>query len=241
MISRSPTLCVDAIGFQRENRWLFRELKFSLKPGEFLVITGPSGAGKSTLLYSLAGFNPISEGLIRYQCGGPHDYKQKYSPEEFQSKIGFIYQKLNLTSNNNVLQNVLSGCLGQHPWWKTLFSFPSKNRKEAQRLLQELSIEPLASKWISEISGGEQQRTAIARTLLQSPEIILADEPVAHLDLESAHQALTLLKNYGIQNKIPILCVLHQPELIHDYADWILDLSSTHPQGQKLQSNLRPQ
>ncbi len=238
MISHSPTLCIDAIGFQRENRWLFRALKLTVKPREFLVIIGPSGAGKSTLLYTLAGLSSLSEGSIHYQFEDPQHDKKNHSPQGFQSKIGFIYQKLNLTSNNTVLQNILSGCLGQHPWWKTLFSFPTKNRKEAQRILQELKIESLASKWISEVSGGEQQRTAIGRTLLQSPEIILADEPVSHLDLDSAHQALMLLKNYGIQKKAPILCVLHQPELIQHYADWILDLSPEHPHGWKLTSNL---
>lgn len=233
---RRSQVQIQKLGLERGNRWLFRDLNFEIPCGSFVVLSGPSGVGKSSLLQTLAGLLTPSEGLITYSC----DQGCHHNPQNYQSKIGFIFQKLNLIPNNSVLKNLLCGRLGEYPWWKTLFGFPKRDIQKAESILEKLGILSLSAKWVCETSGGEQQRTAIARTLIQEPELILADEPVAHLDLPLARSILSLLKSETTQRNATTLCALHQPELIQEFADWILELSPHDPRGWKITENRRP-
>lgn len=229
MNSYSPIQIQD-LGLQREGRWLFRHLHLDVEPGKFIALVGASGVGKSSLLHTLAGLLTPTEGSITYECSG----RCKHTPKNFQKKIGVIFQKLSLIPNNTVLQNVLCGRLGRYAWWKTLFSFPQSDRAKAYEILKNLNIHHLTEKWVSQTSGGEQQRAAIARTLLQEPELILADEPVAHLDMEAARHALQLIKNQSKKLNAITLCSLHHPELIDEFADLMLELSPDYAEGWKL-------
>jgi phosphonate transport system ATP-binding protein len=220
---------VENLGLYQNDRWLFRGLNLEMPAGKLIALTGPSGVGKSSLLHVIAGLLPPTEGIV-------HQPLTEHPPRPLisGSGMGVIFQKLRLIPNHSVLQNVLCGRLGRYPWWKTFFSFPRQDRLEALERLQSLQIDHLASHWVCETSGGEQQRAAIARTLHQNPQWILADEPVAHLDQDLAHRSLALLKEQTRLHSSTMLCALHQQELISKYADRILELSPSHPQGWRL-------
>jgi phosphonate transport system ATP-binding protein len=104
---------------------------------------------------------------------------------------------------------VLAGALSRHPWWRTLAGFPAAERLLAQRCLDALELGTYRHRLVRRLSGGEQQRVALARALVQQPELILADEPVSHLDASLAVRVLALLKEETRRGARTILCVLH--------------------------------
>jgi phosphonate transport system ATP-binding protein len=124
-----------------------------------------------------------------------------------------------LINNSSLLKNVLCGRLGRHPWWKTIFHLSRHEKEEAYRILFDLGLGSLIHRWVAEVSGGEQQRTAIARALFQEPEIILADEPVSNLDTYLTGRVLGMLKQQAHLHQRTILCVLHNPDLVGRFAD----------------------
>jgi phosphonate transport system ATP-binding protein len=129
------------------------------------------------------------------------------------------------------LRNVLCGRLGAHPWWRTLFGFPENERQAAYRLLVELGLENYVHRPARETSGGEQQRTALARTLLQAPDIVLADEPISNLDANLARRVLSLLRREAKEEKRAIVCVLHDARRVEEFADYELKLDAEQPDG----------
>lgn len=225
-----PHLRLRKFGLQRGGRWLFRNLDLSIARGKFVAIVGPSGVGKSSLLSCLAGMVASSEGDIQYRCLG----NCCHQPFDFQKKIGIIFQSLMLTPNNTVMSNVLCGRLGRYPWWKTLFTFPGSDKREAANILNDLGLNRCIPRWVAEISGGEQQRTAIARALFQQPEIFLADEPVSNLDVYLTGRVLGILRQEATVNRRTVLCVLHNPELVDRFADVVLSLDPMNPDGWRL-------
>ncbi len=147
---------------------------------------GPSGVGKSTLLGYLSGSLQPTEGEVRIRLGDD----QSSRPESLRRHFGIIYQKLQLTSNADLLTNVLCGRLGQFNCQRTLFGFPKHLRQDAYRLLCELGVGENPNKWVSHMSGGEKQRVAMARALFQQPKLYFADEPVSSLDAYYAGRVL---------------------------------------------------
>lgn len=222
-----PHLQLQNFGLQRGGRWLCRNLDVSIPRGKFVAIVGPSGVGKSSLLSCLAGMLSSSEGEIQYRCLG----NCCHQPFDFQKKIGIVFQSLMLTPNSTVLANVLCGRLGRYPWWKTLFTFSRKDKQEASDILNDLGLNRCVQRWVAEISGGEQQRTAIARALFQEPEIFLADEPVSNLDVYLTGRVLGILRQEASVHRRTVLCVLHNPDLVERFADIVISLDSMNPDG----------
>ncbi|HLS27673.1 MAG TPA: ATP-binding cassette domain-containing protein [Opitutales bacterium] len=227
---KAPHLRLENFGLKRGDRWLIRNLNFEIPRGKFVAIVGPSGVGKTSFLSALAGMIPSSEGSIHYRCL----QNCAHCPYDFQKKIGIIFQNLMLTPNNSVLSNVLCGRLGRYPWWKTAFRFPSKDRQEASHILCDLGLGRCLRRWVAEVSGGEQQRTAIARALFQQPEIFLADEPVANLDVYLTGRVLGMLRQEASVNHRTVLCVLHNPEHVERFADVVLSFDSMDPEGWRI-------
>jgi phosphonate transport system ATP-binding protein len=223
----APHLQIEHLTLERGGRVLVRNLNLAVPRGQFVAVVGPSGAGKSTLLETLAGIRPHQPGAITYRC----QRQCLHAPCDFRCRIGLVFQQLHLARNASALQNVLAGALPRHPWWRTLVGFPASEHAHANRCLEALGLGPFSHRLVRRLSGGEQQRVAVARALVQEPELILADEPVSHLDTSLAERVLTMLKQETRRNARTILCVLHDLSLVERFADTILSLTAGHGAG----------
>ena len=175
MTDQSEQVTLRGLGLKRQNRWLFRGMDIQVPRGKFIAIVGPSGAGKTSLMGCLAGSVVPSEGEVVFQCA----QGCRHSPPAFRKRLGIVFQNFLLIGNGTLLHNVLCGRLGRYPWWRTLAGFPRTDRAEAFGILNHLGLASHVYRRAAEVSGGEQQRAALARALFQEPEMFLADEPVS--------------------------------------------------------------
>lgn len=231
----APALQVEGLGFERGGRWLFRNLRLEVQPGEFIALVGPSGVGKTTLLSCLCGRHAPVEGNIRICLNGD----RPLPPVDCRARFGIIFQHLQLTPNADLLTNVLCGRLARFSTLRTLLGFPSRLRPEAYALLQELGLGRDPYKWVGQLSGGEQQRVAVARALFQQPDIYFADEPVSSLDSYYAGRVLGLLRLEAQRRGCVVFCVLHNADLIRRFADRVLSLNPEDPDDWQIRQ-IRP-
>jgi len=223
----TPILSARGIGYRRGDRWLFRNLDLELFAGDFVALVGPSGVGKSTLLSCLCGQLTPHEGEVAIRLPGEGEER----PGALRKHLGIIYQELLLTPNADLLTNVLCGRLSRYNCFRTLFGFPKPLRSQAHRLLLDLGVGQQPHKWVSHMSGGEKQRVAVARALFQEPELYFADEPVSSLDAYYAGRVLGLLRQEADDRRKPVICVLHNAEHIHRFADLTISLNPNDPQA----------
>lgn len=203
---------------RRGEKLLFEQMSWQLPPGKFLAVTGASGAGKSSLLACLSGSAEPAAGAFNLSVTD-------------SKSVGLVFQNFRLTANLSVLTNVLCGKLGDYAWWQTLFSFAEPDRRAAFAILRELGLEKLVHRPVRKISGGEQQRTAVARVLLQDPDIILADEPTSNLDRQSAKLVLSRLRRRCTEKNRAVVCVLHDARQVEDFADYELKIGAEYQNG----------
>lgn len=213
-----------AIHVERLNKTFARkpalvDLALSIQAGEMVALIGASGSGKSTLLRHLAGLACCDRGnggsvqvLGReVQAAGRLNGKVR----KLRSDIGYIFQQFNLVNRLSVLDNVLLGCLGRMPGWRgNLGLFNAEEKQRALQSLDRVGLADLAGQRASTLSGGQQQRVAIARALTQRAEVILADEPIASLDPESARKVMEILADINRTDGKTVVVTLHQV----DYA-----------------------
>ena len=141
-------------------------------------------------------------------------------------KIGMVFQHFNLVSRSKVITNVLAGRLGYvNPLMSVFNRFPQKDIDLAMQEMERVGITDQAYKRADELSGGQQQRVGIARAMVQEPEMILADEPVASLDPVLAHTIMQYLEQINQEEGDTILCSLHFLDLVHRYADRAIALN----------------
>lgn len=221
-----PHLSIKGLGLKRNGRWLFRNLNWEVPRGSVVGLVGPSGVGKTSLLNCLAGLADPTEGTITFSCNAGC----LHQAPNYQKRVGIIFQNLLLSQNTSVLRNVLCGRLGRYPWWRTLFRFPRADKNAAALLLADLGLSAYLHRRAGEISGGEQQRTAVARALFQEPELLLADEPVSNLDAYLCGRVLGILRQEARQNRRTAFCVLHDPALLERFADFALSLDPISPE-----------
>ncbi len=190
--------------------------------GEFLCVIGPSGSGKSTLLRCLNRLNdPTSgrvllDGLELTHLGGATLRAQR-------RRMAMVFQQFNLVRRSTVLKNVLSGRLSYHSGADSIWPrFSAEDLSIAWRSLDRLEIAEKAGVRADQLSGGQMQRVAIARALAQEPEIILADEPVASLDPETAVVVLDHLRRINEDLGLTVICSIHHLELAKRYAHRIV-------------------
>ncbi len=220
-----PHLVLEEVGLRRNGRWLFRGLNWHVPRGSIVAVVGPSGVGKSSLLACLAGLMKPTEGNMTFSCLAGCDH----SAPDYQKRVGIIFQNFLLAQNSSVLKNVLCGRLGRYPWWRTLLNFPAADKEEAALILADLGLGDYLHRRAADISGGEQQRAAIARALFQQPELLLADEPVSNLDAYLCGRVLGILRQEAHEKQRTVFCVLHDPALLERFADYALSLDPLNP------------
>jgi len=199
------------------------QISSRIEQGEFVVVLGPSGSGKTTLLRTINGLVPVSEGSI--SINGLDVVPSNY--REVRRNVGMIFQQFNLVGNLSVMNNVLAGCLAEHRnWYSGLYYFPKGTRLQALEIIDRVGLLDQAYQRADTLSGGQQQRVGIARAMMQKPRILLADEPIASLDPLISHNILSLLENICIEDKLTVLCSLHQVDFALQFAQRILGLSN---------------
>ncbi len=200
-------------------------VSFSVEQGEFLAVIGLSGSGKSTLLRCINRLVEPTEGQIIWN-GVDVTSANQSDLRLIRRKIGMVFQHFNLVERSQVITNVLAGRLGYvNPALSLVNRFPESDTEAALRQLERVEITEQAYKRADELSGGQQQRVGIARAMVQEPEMILADEPVASLDPVLAHSIMQYLEKINQEDGVTVLCSLHFLDLVHRYADRAIALN----------------
>jgi phosphonate transport system ATP-binding protein len=192
--------------------------------GELVVVLGGNGSGKTTLLRCVARMLDPTDGEV--WLGDTN--LAALSGERLRVArlpLAMIWQQANLVRRRSVLANVAAGALGRHNcWWTALGGLPADELRAARQHLKQVGLADLARQRAGTLSGGQAQRVAIARALAQRPRVLLADEPVASLDPEAAHEILRFLRRLAAEQHLAVLCVLHQVELAYEYADRVIGI-----------------
>jgi phosphonate transport system ATP-binding protein len=193
--------------------------------GQMVGIIGRSGAGKSTLLRMINRLLNPTRGSIRFrdtEITGLRGRKLL----EWRTRCAMIFQQFNLVKRLDVFTNVLIGRLSYHGTLPSLLKwFSRQERAMAISALERVEILDQALQRVDTLSGGQQQRVAIARALLQEPEIILADEPIASLDLRSATMVMNTLQRINREDGITVIASLHNLATARSYCDRIIGMS----------------
>lgn len=201
-----------------------RDVSFTAETGTFVSVIGPSGAGKSTLLRCITGQLAPSGGSILLD-GTDLTALRGRDKRRMQRRIGMIYQDFCLVGCTTAAGNVLNACLPElDPLSVLVGRFPAKRRAEALALLETVGLTEKADQRADSLSGGEQQRVAVARALMQGGTLLLADEPVASLDPVNAEEILTLLKQLQREKKLTVLMNSHHVDQALRYSDRIIGL-----------------
>ncbi|HDR6318073.1 TPA: ABC transporter ATP-binding protein [Bacillus thuringiensis] len=181
-----------------------RDVSFSIQKGDFVGIMGPSGSGKTTLLNVISTLDAATDGIVEIDGIDITKMKQGELSDFRSQKLGFIFQDFNLLENLSVYENIalplsLQGVSSKQIGPKVL------------RVAEMLGISEILSKYPSEVSGGQKQRSAAARALVHEPAIILGDEPTGALDSKNATSLLEAMKNLNEEQNVSIMMVTHDP------------------------------
>lgn len=210
---------VDGLNKTFAGKRALDDLALTVQPGEMVALIGASGSGKSTLLRHIAGLACCDRGAggdiqvlgRKVQSAG----RLNGDVRRLRADIGYIFQQFNLVSRLSVMDNVLLGFLGRMPRWRgSLGMFSAEQKQQALAALERVGLVHRAGQRASTLSGGQQQRVAIARALTQQAEVILADEPIASLDPESARKVMDILADINQRDGKTVVVTLHQV----DYA-----------------------
>jgi phosphonate transport system ATP-binding protein len=227
----SPVVVLERVGRRFGSQVALDSVSACIRPGEFVAIVGRSGAGKTTLLRCLSRAIVPSEGSIR--MGG-----QDLAPlggaslRAHRARVGVIYQQFNLVRRLRVLDNVLVGRLphlrGLRRYAALLRAFDRVQRDAALAALEHVGLLARAWQRTDTLSGGEQQRVAIAKILAQEPQLILGDEPVASLDVVNGALVMETLRHIASVAGLTVISTLHHVEYARRYADRVLGLRAGH-------------
>ena len=202
-----------------------RDVSFEVPDGQFLAIIGLSGSGKSTLLRCINRLVEPTSGRILWNGVDVAGATQE-DLRLIRRRIGMVFQHFNLVHRSKVVTNVLAGRLGYvNPALAVVNRFPRADVAKAMAQLERVGLSEKANARADELSGGQQQRVGIARAMMQDPQMILADEPVASLDPVLAHSIMQYLELINDEDAVTILCSLHFLDLVHRYADRAIALN----------------
>jgi putative ABC transport system ATP-binding protein len=199
--------------------------------GEFIIFFGPSGCGKSTLMSMVAGLQPPSTGKVYIRGEDISNFNENQLAEHRRTKIGMVFQAFNLIPSMTVLENIAL---------PLAFARIDKRRRlqRAENLLDVVGMGEYKKHTPVEMSGGQQQRIAIARSMVANPWIMLADEPTGNLDSKSANEVMRLLISLNRKSKRTIVLITHNPDYL-DYADRIFYLRDGKVVDTKVNSKVK--
>lgn len=202
------------------------DVTLEIPDGQMVGVIGRSGAGKSTLLRMINRLTDPTEGSISHD-GRDVTNLTGAALRAWRSDCAMIFQQFNLVPRVDVLTNVLLGRLNSRPTVMSLLNiFSHDERLDAIRALDRLDIAPVALQRAGTLSGGQQQRVAIARAMMQSPKLILADEPIASLDPRNAQIVMDSLKAINEQQKITVITNLHTLDTARAYCGRIVGMAA---------------
>ena len=194
--------------------------------GEFIVLIGLSGSGKSTLLRCINRLVDPTSGTVTFD-GMDVTRAKGMELRRIRRRIGMIFQQFNLVKRSSVFTNVLAGRLGYRTTWRTIVGRPSRDDVAlAFENLGRFGIVEKAFGRADALSGGQQQRVGIARALMQRPELMLADEPVASLDPATSHSVMKYLEEINKKDGITVVCSLHFLSLARRYGTRVIALNA---------------
>jgi phosphonate transport system ATP-binding protein len=203
---------------------VLEDINFSAEPGEAIAVIGPSGAGKSTLFRALARLSAPVAGTVRLEG---LDLYERHGRRQLRGRIGYIHQRHALPVGISCVMAVLGGEMHHWRTGRVLGSaLTGPSREELDRasvVLERVGLAGREYDRVSELSIGQQQRVAVARTLLQSPSLIIADEPVAAVDPVTADVVLGLLTAQAAQGAI-VLCSVHDPKRAREHFPRIIGI-----------------
>ncbi|WP_310556534.1 ATP-binding cassette domain-containing protein [Flavobacterium sp.] len=197
-------LSLQDVNIYQSGNQIISDITLSVNPGEFIYIIGKTGSGKSSFMKTLYGDLPLTDGqgtIVDYDLNGLIDKDIPF----LRRKIGMVFQDFKLLPDRTVADNLLF--VLKATGWKDIQEMDNK----VDEVLQKVGMDAMKNKMPHQLSGGEQQCVAIARALLNDPELILADEPTGNLDPQTSGEILEVLKKINSQGKTIIMAT-------HDYA-----------------------
>jgi phosphonate transport system ATP-binding protein len=220
--STTNAIEIESLSKSFGRRKALQRVNLRVAPGEMVALIGPSGSGKSTLLRHVSGLiaGDRDSGSLRI-FGREVQRKGAVTPEirQIRSEVGFIFQQFNLVGRLPLLTNVMAGMLARVGTWRSLLGcFSREEKRRAMQALHRVGLAEYAAQRASTLSGGQQQRAAIARAMEQRARIILADEPIASLDPESARCVMECLTLLNQHDGVTVLVSLHQVQFALQYC-----------------------
>ncbi|MGX7390784.1 phosphonate ABC transporter ATP-binding protein [Dolosigranulum pigrum] len=217
-----PILQVNQLVKQFSHQTVLDGLSFSIYPQEKVAIIGSSGSGKTTLMSLLMKLKQPDSGKIMIQSQSIKEYTQR---KIYAQKIGMLNQQYDLIEELPVLQNVLCGHLNDWSFTKALKSFiRPKDTTVALQALEQVGLEEKATQLTYHLSGGEKQRVALARLLVQQPTIVLVDEPTSSLDPARSHDILSLITRLTEEQNQTLIASMHSIEYVKQYFDRVIGI-----------------
>lgn len=189
------------------------KVNFSIDEGELVVILGPSGAGKTTLLNILGGIDTATSGTINVAVKNITKLNEHELTKYRRTDIGFVFQFYNLIQNLTALENV------------ELAVQLCKDHLDPKEILTKVGLKNRLNNFPSELSGGEQQRVAIARSIAKNPKLLLADEPTGALDFKTGKQILKLLEDVCRKEKMTVIIITHN-SILASMADKVIKINN---------------
>ena len=188
---------------------VLRGVDLSIEKGKFVAIVGPSGAGKSTLLHILGGLDNPSQGQVIFDKQDIYALSDLEISKIRNTRIGFVFQFYHLLSEFTCLENVLMPAL--------INRLPSTGNPEPKEkaldLLKQVGLIDRINHFPNQLSGGEKQRVAIVRGLINNPEMLLCDEPTGNLDSKAGEEIISLIKKVNLENQMTVVLITHNIEL----------------------------
>ncbi len=201
-------------------------VSFKVDAGEFLIVIGLSGSGKSTLLRCINRLIEPTSGTVEF-VGKNITHIKGEELRKAKSQIGMVFQQFNLIKRRSVLANVITGKLGSLGTFNSIIEkFSKETIDEAYRSLETVGITEKANIRADSLSGGQQQRVAIARSLMQNPKLLLADEPVASLDPATSNSVMQYFEKINKELGTTVICNLHFLSLVRRYASRVIALKA---------------